>query len=108
MSEQPIARPSSERAWSTGAQKSARSIGQATRSFYSGDSATEHIVALNLPAGRGDCSAALLLGFQRVVPLLGGVDISPVVAILVILGIELYLLPALHKALASLLVGAPV
>jgi hypothetical protein len=30
------------------------------------------------------------------------------VAILVILGIELYLLPALHKALASLLVGAPV
>jgi YggT family protein len=50
----------------------------------------------------------VLRPFQRVVPVLGGVDISPVVAILVILGIELYLLPALHKALASLLVGAPV
>ena len=47
----------------------------------------------------------VLRPFQRVIPVLGGVDISPIVAILVIFGIERYLLPPLHAALASLLVG---
>ena len=50
----------------------------------------------------------VLRPFQRVIPVLGGVDISPIVAILVIFGIERYLLPPLHAALASLLVGSPV
>jgi YggT family protein len=46
---------------------------------------------------------------QRIIPPLGGVDVSPVIAILVIFGIERFLLPALHNFLASLLVGqAPV
>ena len=47
----------------------------------------------------------ILRPFQKIVPVLGGVDISPIVAILVIFGIERYLLPPLHAALASLLVG---
>jgi YggT family protein len=51
----------------------------------------------------------VLRPFQRIIPVLGGVDVSPVVAILVILGIERFLLPPLHASLASLLVGqAPV
>lgn len=50
----------------------------------------------------------VLRPFQRVIPVLGGVDISPVVAILVIFGIERYLLPALHGFLASLIVGPAV
>lgn len=49
----------------------------------------------------------ILRPFQRIIPVLGGVDISPVVAILVIFGIERYLLTPLHAALVSLLVGSP-
>jgi len=43
----------------------------------------------------------VLAPIQRVVPTLGGVDISPIIAILVIQGIRIYLLPALFGALAS-------
>jgi YggT family protein len=44
----------------------------------------------------------VLRPFQRLIPSLGGVDISPIVAILVIVGVQLYLLPAL----AGFLIGA--
>ncbi|MDX9999151.1 MAG: YggT family protein [Phenylobacterium sp.] len=37
--------------------------------------------------------------FQRIIPSLGGVDISPIIAILVITGIQQYLLPALFNFL---------
>jgi YggT family protein len=47
----------------------------------------------------------VLRPFQRVIPVLGGVDVSPVIAILVIYGIERFLLPPLHASLASLIVG---
>ena len=45
----------------------------------------------------------VLAPFQRIIPSLGGVDISPIVAILVLSGIQRYLLPAAHGALLSLL-----
>lgn len=35
----------------------------------------------------------VLAPFQRVVPSLGGVDISPIIAILILQGIKIYLLP---------------
>lgn len=50
----------------------------------------------------------VLRPFQRIVPVLGGVDISPVIAILVILGIERFLLPALQGYLLSLVGGGAV
>ena len=45
----------------------------------------------------------VLAPFQRFIPLLGGVDVSPIVAILVIIGIRNILLPAAHGGLLSLL-----
>jgi YggT family protein len=50
----------------------------------------------------------ILRPFQRIVPVLGGVDVSPVIAILVIFGIERFLLPPLHVFLASLIAGPAV
>lgn len=44
----------------------------------------------------------VLAPFQKVIPPLGGVDISPIVAILVISGIQRYLLPAAGNALIGL------
>lgn len=44
-------------------------------------------------------SRPVLAPFQRIIPNLGGVDISPIIAILVISGIQNYLLPAAHGAL---------
>lgn len=41
----------------------------------------------------------LLRPFRRVIPPLGGIDISPIVALLVLLGVKNILLPALHNAL---------
>jgi YggT family protein len=43
----------------------------------------------------------VLAPIQRIIPSLGGVDISPIIAILVIQGIRIYLLPALFGALAG-------
>lgn len=43
----------------------------------------------------------VLAPFQRFIPPLGGVDISPIIAILVIQGIRIYLLPAVFGALAG-------
>ena len=44
----------------------------------------------------------ILAPFQKIIPNLGGVDISPVLAILVISGVQRYLLPAAHVALLSI------
>lgn len=44
----------------------------------------------------------VLAPFQRIIPSLGGVDISPVMAILVISGLQRYLLPAAHAGLLNL------
>ena len=45
----------------------------------------------------------ILAPFQRFIPTLGGVDISPIIAILVIQGVRIYLLPAIYNAVT----GAP-
>ncbi len=44
----------------------------------------------------------VLAPFQKIMPNLGGVDISPVLAILVISGIQRYLLPAVANGLIGL------
>ena len=46
----------------------------------------------------------VLAPFQKIMPNLGGVDISPVLAILVISGVQRYLLPAAHAFLLNLFV----
>ncbi|MGA0606129.1 YggT family protein [Phenylobacterium sp. VNQ135] len=45
----------------------------------------------------------VLAPFQKVIPPLGGVDISPIIAILVLQGIKLYLLPMIFRPLQGLL-----
>ena len=45
----------------------------------------------------------MLAPFQRFIPLLGGVDVSPIIAILVIIGIRNILLPAAHGGILNLL-----
>jgi len=42
--------------------------------------------------------------FQKIIPTLGGVDISPIIVILVLQGIAIYLLPPLQGFLLSLAV----
>ena len=44
----------------------------------------------------------VLAPFQRFIPLFGGVDVSPIVAILVLVGIRSILLPAAENALLRL------
>jgi len=46
--------------------------------------------------------------FQRIIPPLGGMDISPVILILVVGGVQRYLLPALFEFLHGLAPGGPV
>ena len=43
----------------------------------------------------------LMEPFRRIIPPLGGIDISPVIAIILIQGIKGYLLPAAHVAALS-------
>ena len=43
----------------------------------------------------------VLAPFQRFIPSLGGVDITPIIAILVIQGVRIYLLPAIFNGLAG-------
>ncbi len=43
----------------------------------------------------------VLAPFQRFIPPLGGVDITPIIALLVIQGVRIYLLPALFGALGG-------
>lgn len=45
----------------------------------------------------------VLAPFQRIIPPLGGVDISPIIAILVLQGIKIYLLPMLLNPLKGFL-----
>ena len=47
----------------------------------------------------------VLAPFRRFIPPLGGLDISPIVAILVIRGLQLFLLPASHQAILQIFVG---
>lgn len=53
-------------------------------------------------------SRPVLSPFQRFIPTFGGIDVSPIVALLVISGIQRFLLPALQNALINLVVGAPI
>jgi YggT family protein len=45
----------------------------------------------------------VLLPFQKIIPTLGGVDVSPIVAILVIEGAQRYLLPMLFGPLQRII-----
>jgi YggT family protein len=45
----------------------------------------------------------VLRPFQRFIPPLGGVDISPVIAILILQGIKIYLLPMLFRPLIAVI-----
>ena len=45
----------------------------------------------------------VLAPFQKVIPPLGGVDISPIIAILVLQGIKIYLLPMVFRPLQGVL-----
>jgi YggT family protein len=47
----------------------------------------------------------VLLPFQKIIPTLGGVDVSPIVAILVIEGLQNYLLPWLFRPIIAILGG---
>ncbi len=47
----------------------------------------------------------VLRPFQRIIPPLGGVDISPIVVLLIITGVQSILLPALHRTLISMVGG---
>jgi YggT family protein len=47
----------------------------------------------------------ILRPFQRIIPPLGGVDISPIVVLLIITGTRAILLPALHRTLIGLVGG---
>lgn len=44
----------------------------------------------------------MLRPFQKIIPTLGGVDISPIIVILIIIGLQNYILPALQGALLNL------
>jgi YggT family protein len=45
----------------------------------------------------------VLAPFQRVIPSLGGVDISPIIVLLIIVGIQRYLLPMAFAPLRAIL-----
>ena len=47
-------------------------------------------------------TSPILRPFQRIIPPLGGVDISPIVVLLIITGVQSYLLPALRETLINL------
>lgn len=47
----------------------------------------------------------ILRPLQRIIPPLGGVDISPIIVLLIITGVRAILLPALHQALIGLVGG---
>jgi YggT family protein len=47
-------------------------------------------------------TAPVLRPVQRIMPTLGGVDLSPIIVILVITGVQRYLLPAAQGALVGL------
>lgn len=62
-----------------------------------------HPLARNLLQFLDAVTRPILRPFQRIIPPLGGMDISPIFAILVIIGTQTYLLPALERFLLGLL-----
>jgi len=48
----------------------------------------------------------VLYPIQRMIPSLGGVDISPIIALLIIQGMQRFLLPAAYSAAIALAAGA--
>ncbi len=46
--------------------------------------------------------APILAPFRAIVPTLGGVDITPIIALLIIRGIQIFLLPAAERAAMGL------
>ena len=74
------------------------------------------LVAFNVVNGRNEfvyqvsrfldaVTGPVLYPVQRIMPNLGGVDISPIIVILVIQGIRRFLLPPLHASLLQLVGG---
>ncbi len=47
----------------------------------------------------------LLSPFQRVIPTLGGIDVSPIVALILLVGIRNYLLPWIFRPIVAALGG---
>lgn len=45
----------------------------------------------------------VLAPFRRIIPSLGGVDISPIVVLLLLQGVQIYILPALRNTLLGIL-----
>lgn len=45
----------------------------------------------------------ILAPFQRIIPTLGGVDISPIIVLLIIVGVQRYLVPMAFAPLKSIL-----
>lgn len=43
--------------------------------------------------------------FRRIIPSMGGLDLSPLIVLLIIQGAQAYLLPAAHQAVARLVAG---
>lgn len=58
-----------------------------------------------LAYGLDRLTGPVLNPLRRVIPSLGGLDITPIIALIVIQGIRSYLLPALHVTLLRLLGG---
>ncbi|MET0295308.1 MAG: YggT family protein [Caulobacter sp.] len=59
-------------------------------------------VAANIARFLDAVTRPVLRPFQKIIPTMGGVDISPIFAMLVIQGVNGYLLPALHGFLLRL------
>lgn len=49
-------------------------------------------------------TAPVMRPVQRIIPPLGGVDISPIIVILVLMGVQRFILPAIQGALIGLFV----
>ncbi len=63
---------------------------------------TRNPTVYRVVAGLDAVAQPILRPFQRIIPPLGGVDISPVLALLVLGGAQRFLLPGLEGALLSL------
>jgi YggT family protein len=50
-------------------------------------------------------TSPVLRPFQRIIPALGGVDLSPIVVLLIITGVRAYLLPGLRNGLIGVVSG---
>ncbi len=53
-------------------------------------------------------TSPLLAPFRRVIPPIGGLDLTPVILIVIISGVQRFLLPAFAAWLATMLVGPTV